>query len=155
VLLVGGVALCVHAALYAVGLNPIAGGAVATTGPNLHLWVFATVTVPVLLYFGFFFRRGHTVGMRALGLRVQGADGASLSAARAFLRAAVLLVPFEVNHIVAFYPQPVWLDDPPGFRMAYLAVYAVLALYLAVVLWSPRRQGPHDLVARSVVVKAN
>lgn len=145
-----------HALVYFSGFNPITTGALSMTGPSWHLWVFCTASLPILLYFWFFFRQGETPGMRVLDLRVTRADEeAPLSRGGALVRAAVLLIPFELNHVILFYPQPVWMDDPLGFRMGVFIVYALAVFYLAVALLNARRQSVHDLAAGSVVVRGS
>src|SRR5699024_838698 len=143
----------IHAGIYFYGLNPILNGALSVTGLNMHLWVFFSATLPILLYFWLFFHRGETPGMRLLGLQVRKRDRTMLSAWQALGRAVVLLIPFEINHVIWFYPQPAWLDKPPDFRMAGLIVYALLAIYLVVPLLNTKRQSVHDFVAGSIVVR--
>src|SRR5699024_6857975 len=143
----------IHAGIYFSGLNPILNGALSVTGVNMHLWVFFSATLPILLYFWLFFRHGETPGMRLFGLQVRKKDRTMLSAWQALGRAVVLLIPFEINHVIWFYPQPAWLDKPPDFRMAALIVYALLAIYLVVSLLNTKRQSVHDFVAGSIVVR--
>lgn len=142
-----------NALIYVFGLNPIISGALPITGVTVHLWVFCTASLPILLYFSFFFQRGETPGMRLLDLRVTTADETPLSTGQAVVRAAVLLIPFELNHVILFYAQPVSMNDLPGFLPATVIVYAVLALYLVVSLLNAKRQSVHDFVAGSIVVR--
>src|SRR5699024_7236781 len=80
----------IHATVYFSGLNPILNGALSVTGVNMHLWVFFSATLPILLYFWLFFRRGETPGMRLLSLQVRKKDRTMLSAWQALGRAVVL-----------------------------------------------------------------
>lgn len=147
--------LALQAVLYPV--NPLLRGAASTSGIMLHGWVTLTVTLPIVVFFGVSWasRSGATPGMRLLHIRVRSASGERVSFSRALLRAAILLVPFEVNHAVLFYPEPIWAAPSPGFRSSFLAVYALVLIYLAVTLFTPKRQGPHDLAARTIVSKAD
>ena len=145
--------LAFQALLYPV--NPLLRGT-AVSGITLHAWVTLTVSLPVAIFFGLSWgsRSGATPGMRLTRLRVRGAEGERVPYARALLRGVVLLAPFELNHFVLFYPQPIWDAPSPGFRSGFLAVYAFVLLYLAATLWTPRRQGPHDLAARTIVIRS-
>ena len=137
-------------------INPLFGGVTSPSGVLLHAWVTLTVTVLIVLFFGWRWASpsGATPGMRLLRLRVRTASGGRVPMPRALLRALVLLVPFEVNHAVLFHPRPIWDSPSPGFRMGFVVVYALLFLYLAVTLRSSQRQGPHDLAAGSIVSRS-
>lgn len=122
-------------------------------GFTIHRWVFLTVTVPLVAYFALAFGgpNGATMGMRWMHIRVRGLDSVAVPWSRAFARALVLLIPFELNHIVLFYPRPITSDPHPGFRIGFVVVWAAVGLYLFVAWRSPLRQGPHDLVAHTIV----
>ena len=143
--------LVLQAVLYPV--NPLLRGVISPSGVGLHAWVTLTVTVPMVMFFGLSWasHSGATPGMRLMHLRVRSASGGRVPFARALLRGLVLLAPFEVNHAVMFHPQPIWDSQSPGFRSGFVAVYALLLIYLAVTLWTPTRQGPHDLAAGTFV----
>ena len=146
--------LALQAVLYPI--NPLLGGDASTSGALLHGWVTLTVTIPLVIFFGLSWASssGATPGMRLLDIRVRSASAERLPRSRALLRGAVLLVPFEVNHGVLFYPEPIWDSASPGFRSGFFAVYALLLLYLVVTLWTPRHQGPHDLAADTIVSRS-
>jgi uncharacterized RDD family membrane protein YckC len=146
--------LALQAALYPV--NPLLRGAASTSSIMLHGWVTLTVTLPIVIFFGMSWasHSGATPGMRLLYIRVRSATDERVSTSRAMLRGVILLVPFEVNHAVLFYPEPIWDTPSRGFRIGFLAVYALVFVYLAVTLWTPKRQGPHDLAAGTIVSKA-
>ena len=148
--------LALQAALYVV--NPIVAmqrAGVPFSGAQLHVWVFATATLPFLLYFAVAAasRQQATFGMRWLGMRIEHLDGSRLRFAAALVRAAVLLAPFEINHTVMFHaaPQPGASPDATFF-IGIGFVWALLAVYVATMLLSKRRQSIHDLAARTVVV---
>lgn len=103
--------LVTQGVILALGWNPLAAQVAAgepVGGAALNGWVFATVTVPCLLYFAGFHAgpRGATPGKRWLGLRVTDAAGARIGLGPALLRAAVTLLPFEWNHVALFYLMP-------------------------------------------------
>ena len=146
--------LVLQAVLYPI--NPLLRGTASTSSVMLQGWVTLTVTLPIIVFFGVSWASpsGATPGMRLLHIRVRSASGKRVPISRALLRGVILLVPFEVNHAVLFYPEPIWDTPSPGFRSSFLAVYALVFVYLAVTLWTPKRQGPHDLAAGTIVSKA-
>lgn len=95
---------------------------------------------------------GQTAGKRLLRIRVVDGEGQPLSAGRAGLREAVLLLPFFLNN--ALMPPSV---DASVARVVVAAVVLLIGpaiLYLSV--FNRRtRQGLHDLVARAYVVAAD
>jgi hypothetical protein len=70
---------------------------------------------------------------------------------RAFLRTIVKPLPWEIAHLTNNLPTPMWYDQNPGFRFGFVLVPILIMVYLLLVLVSNKRQGPHDLVANSVV----
>ena len=93
-----------------------------------------------------------TIGMRALSLRVINVNGGRINLGQALLRGAVLLIPFEVNHTVMFNLLPRGGGPPPlTFWFGIVGVWIVIAVYIAAILVTPRRQSVHDLVAKTMV----
>lgn len=152
-LLLATAALLLQAIAHFVGMNPLTNGVAAASGASVHLWVSASVTLPYLMYFTILFRRGATVGMTALRIRVASDDGERLPWVRSIVRSAVLLIPFEINHATLFHPEPLWNDPSATLPAATFIVYAVVALYVLVMLLTPERKSIHDLAAGSVVVR--
>lgn len=146
--------LALQAILYPV--NPLLRDAASVSGVMLHGWVTLTATLPIVIFFGVSWASpsGATPGMRFMHLRVRSASGERVPAVRALIRGLVLLAPFELNHAVLFYPEPIWATASPGFRSGFLVVYALLLLYLGVTLWSPTHQGPHDMAAGTIVSRS-
>jgi len=159
VVLFGGL-LLLQAAL--IPINPILAmqrdGRVFT-GAQLHLWVFATATIPFLLYFAISIAssRQATPAMRWLRIRVEGVGdgGIPVSIGRALVRTAVLLLPFEINHTVMFQMSSTSAGGPGlAAWMGIAAVWVLLAIYVGTAVLTRRRQSVHDLMARTVVVEA-
>ena len=136
-------------------VNPLLGRSAAASGFRHHLWVYATVSLPILIYFALCVSSNWraTIGMKLLGIHVSGLSGAQLSIVRGFLRSFVMLIPFELNHIVMFYPAPIWKDPKPGFRYGFIITGVLMMIYLGAVLISEHHQSIHDLVAKTVVVR--
>lgn len=140
-------------------VNPIA--AIISRGEyfagwQLHLWVFATTTVPFVLYFASMYASTWqaTPAMRWFGLRVTDLDGRRISFGRALLRAAVLLVPFELNHTVMFdLSAGPGKDATPVVFIGIAGVWILIGLYLMTAAAPPLGQSVHDRVAGTVVVR--
>ena len=143
-----------QAALYFV--NPIVSiinSGQQPTPIQLHLWIFATGSIPFFLYFALTLRsaRQATLGMRLLGLRVEDKEGGRIGLGQSLLRSAVMLIPFELNHTLMFHLGP--SDGPPSFGLflSMVGFWIVIAIYIASMFWTKRRQSVHDLVAGTVV----
>jgi uncharacterized RDD family membrane protein YckC len=99
---------------------------------------------------------GASPGKRVLGLRVVDAEGAPIAPLRSIVRSTVLLLPLMLNGV--FFPY--YGDMTPLIHaVAGLLFASVLGLggaflYLAA-FNRPARQLPHDLVARTWVVRAD
>lgn len=137
-------------------VNPLIASLRAGQQPTpvqIHLWVFATATIPFLLYFALTLRssRQATVGMRLRKLKVADVRGGRIGFRQSLLRSTVMLIPFELNHAVMFYLAPRNAPPPPAFFVGIATVWAVIAVYIATMLLTRRRQSVHDLVARTVV----
>jgi len=143
-----------QAALYVVNpLIAIFRSGQQPTGTQLQLWVFATATIPFLLCFALMLRsaRQATLGMRLLKLKVIDVDGGCIGFGQTLLRSSVMLIPFELNHTVIFHLSP--RDVPPSttFWLGLIGVWTVIAIYIASILLTTRRQSVHDLVAGTAV----
>ena len=142
-----------------VPINPIVAmqrGGEVFSAVQLQLWVFATATVPFVLYFGLTVssRRQATLGMRVFGLRVETEKGGRAGVGQGLLRSAVLLLPFEINHTLMFHFAQSGSDPPLAFWLGTGFVWLLILLYVISVVISPRGQSIHDRVARTVVVQA-
>ena len=137
-------------------VNPIYAGLRAGNQPTptqISIWVFATATIPFILYFALTLRstRQATFGMRLLKLRVADVNGKRLGLGQALLRSAVMLAPFELNHALMFHLAP--RNAPPTFAFyaGIAMVWGLIAIYIAAILLTRRHQSVHDLLAGTVV----
>jgi uncharacterized RDD family membrane protein YckC len=123
------------------------------TPTEFHLWVFATASIPFLLYFALILRssRQATLGMRLLKLKVAHARGGRIGFGQSLLRSAVMLMPFELNHAVMFHLLPRDAPPPPSYFIGLVVFLALIAAYIATILLTRRRQSVHDLFAGTVV----
>ena len=110
-----------------------------------------------VLYFGIMssgLAGGRTFGMRVCGLKVSGIKGRPLGLASAFGRALLLVAPMLLNG---------WMISVQDEKLVYafeiLAIIAVFGVWLAQIylfLFNlPTRRLVHDLIFRSVVVRAD
>lgn len=117
-------------------------------------WVLLTVSLPSWLYFTLSDSSsgGATVGKRVLGLSVREVDGERLPRRRALLRTAVKLLPWEMTHIMVFFPEPFGEELTPG-KIVLLVIVDVLLLVWLVAPWldRPRYRALHDRAAGSEV----
>lgn len=140
-------------------LHLVSGGeapAFLDRGWKLELFVFATFSIPVWLYFALLESgaRQATLGKRALQLAVTDESGTPIGFKKALLRTAVKLVPWEATHLAILLPTPVWEAggaalSRPGFVLSTLLVGS----WLATVMLTPKRQGVHDLAAGTLVLQ--
>ncbi len=126
------------------------------TGPQIETWVLLTVSLPVWAYFTLFESSGWqaTPAKRLLGLRVTTLGGGRAGLGRALLRTALKLLPWELTHLTLLLPTPIWGAASAELRPGLFVVYGLLAVYLLCAALTPRRQAPHDLIARTLVVRA-
>lgn len=147
-----------QALLVVSGLHPFIGDDKSDAPPAglLHLWVIVSTTVPFLAYFTLAFasRRGATLGQRAASVRVRTVSGARLSPPRAFVRAVVLLIPFELNHAAMLRLAPWAGGSDVSFMAAASLVWVLIATYLLLMLLRRDGRSAHDLAAGSIVEAA-
>lgn len=148
--------LALQAALYVV--NPIVAAQRAGEPPSsiaLHAWVFATASLPFWIYFTSMVRsrRRATLGMRWMRIEVARTDGSTLSFARAALRSAVLLIPFEINHALLFHVP--FESAPKEFWIGSALVWTLIALYVVLIPLSRQRRSVHDFAAGTIVLRTS
>ena len=142
--------------LLALGLHPfrdlLSDGGFVEAWP-LHGWVFASTTLPFVIYFTVGFVSGATLGQRLLRISVRGRDGGKLGLAHATLRAVVMLLPFEFNHTIMFHAAP-WTGGAPELFIAGItATWAFVGIYLLLPLLRRDGRSVHDLASGAVVAR--
>ena len=132
------------------GLTPDAQYA---SGLQWEGYVLSTVTIPVLLYVAGMESSAWqaTIGKRMIGLRVVDGKGERLHFARAMVRGAIKLLPFEIGHLSFFLPTPIW-NAPQDMRVGFWAVWVLLGLYVFLIWRTPTRQSVYDHIVRTFVV---
>lgn len=124
-------------------------------GLHTQLYTLATISVPVWLYFSLFesSRASATPGKRLLRMRVEcNRTGTRIGFPRALARTIVKLLPWEAAHLANNLPEPMWYAEDPAFRIGFAVSGVLLVIYVLTVAFAPRRRGPHDMLAGTVVV---
>lgn len=127
------------------------------SGINTELYTLMTISLPVWLYFALCEQSAAqaTVGKRFMKLRV--ADAMSrrrISFPRSLLRTIVKLLPWEIAHLSNNLPEPLWYMPEPEFRIGFVAAGLLMGVYVATVALTEKKQGLHDLIARTVILKS-
>jgi uncharacterized RDD family membrane protein YckC len=127
------------------------------SGERTQIYTLMTISLPIWLYFALTESSPWraTVGKKLLGLCVAGAErGERIGFWRALVRTIIKLLPWEIAHLSNNLPAPMWYADDPGFRIGFVVSGVLMIVYMAMVAFAPRRRGPHDLIARTVVLRA-
>jgi uncharacterized RDD family membrane protein YckC len=132
--------------------------ALGTAGAELLGFIVLVLPVGLYLYLCEASARQATAGKRLLRLRVVDAStGGRLSKPRVLVRTVVKLLPWEVAHFMVWQTvafTATGAADFPAWLSVGLVVANVLPLiYIGMVLLQKDRRGPHDLVARSKVIR--
>ena len=109
---------------------------------------FATLTLPVTLYFALFESwRGASVGKRLLQLRVETPDGDSPSFGDALLRNTIKFVPWELAHWTVWQILVTANGNPQTVHAVSLALaYGLLFIYAGGLIFSMGEQTLYDRV---------
>jgi uncharacterized RDD family membrane protein YckC len=98
---------------------------------------------------------GQTIGMRLLKIRVQALSGELLSLGRSAVRYLVFAVPFFCNGLfLDLHNAPYWVGVLAGVALGTILVIGILGDTYLLLFNRPSRRLLHDLVSRSVVVRA-
>lgn len=147
--------LVVQGVIIQVGLNPIVSlmeqGA-TPAGWQLHLWVFAGVSLPLWAYYTLTQSSAYqaTWAMRWLKLQTVSLNGQPITRPQALLRSVVMLLPFEINHTALFATIP----DPAGYITIALITLTWLMIggNVLMALLTQKQQTFHDWVAGTTVM---
>lgn len=130
-----------------------AGGAIDASGSALNVGAFFVVGIVALtisfLYFSYsWVVLRSTPGMRLLGLRIgDQIDGRAISWDQALVRWLLLGIAATLLTFVVYVPSVV------GLALALLGLGWLLVLFVAMTR-SPTKQGLHDRLARTILVRA-
>jgi len=126
------------------------------SGIYTELYTLLTISLPVWLYFAFCeqSRWQATVGKRILRLRVvKASDRSRISFPQSLLRTVIKLLPWEVVHLSNNLPEPIWYSSEPDFRIGFAVAGLLLLIYIVTTGVNRKKQGPQDMIARTVNVK--
>jgi hypothetical protein len=74
--------------------------------------------------------------------------GRRLTRKQAALRTAAKLAFFEIGLLSFLFPTPLFSEPNPPFRVGFVVVIALMAVYFLLTFVTPRRQSLHDLFMR-------
>ncbi len=126
------------------------------SGINTEFYTLLTISLPIWLYFAVCeqSRWQATAGKRLMKVKVFSATGQKpISFSVSLLRTAIKLLPWEIAHLANNFPEPLMYSSQPGFRLGFALVGVLMGLYMALVALTKKRQGLHDLLAGTVVLK--
>lgn len=110
---------------------------------------FVLLTLPVLLYFTITESspRQASWGKWRRGLRVVDGRGERIGFGRALVRSAVKFLPWELGHYAVWQFSWSGSEPPPFVTVVLIAVYTLVALYVALPLLLASRRSVYDFVA--------
>ena len=124
-------------------------------GQKMEKWTISTIELPVWAYFVICEQSAWqaTIGKWLLGLHMSDTSGKRIGFGQALLRTAVKMLPWELTHLSLLLPTPLWLEKKPEFRPGLLVANILIVVYIATMLFTPRKQSIHDLVAGTIVLR--
>ncbi|MEM7030785.1 MAG: RDD family protein [Chloroflexota bacterium] len=134
---------------------------VISTPIRMDVLAFVTAILPVILYFTFFegSERGGTWGKQRMNLQVVDMRGEQLGRRRAFVRAIIKFLPWQLAHTCLFHIPgwPIAPQEPPTWVfIGLILVWVLVGAYIVAMVISPRHRTPYDWLAGSqVVVRLN
>jgi len=120
--------------------------------------VFATVMLPILLYFAVSesSRWQATIGKRVLRLQVTDDHGGRPPLRRTLLRAVVKFAPWELAHTGVWHvPGTPFVSEPAAFSYGIWITALLLALWWFASIWLGDGRTPYDRIAGTVVTRAS
>ncbi len=120
--------------------------------------VFATVMLPILLYFAVSesSRWQATIGKRVLRLQVTDDHGGRPPLLRTLLRAVVKFAPWELAHTGVWHvPGTPFVSEPAAFSYGIWITALLLALWWFASIWLGDGRTPYDHIAGTVVTRVS
>ncbi len=127
------------------------------SGLNTEVYTLLTMSIPVWLYFILteVSPWKATPGKHWLTLQTLNATShGRISLPQSLLRTLIKLLPWELAHFTNNFPTPMWYTTDPGFRIGFALIPGLVLIYLLVTQFTRKKQGPHDLAAKTIVVSA-
>ena len=126
------------------------------SGMNTQVYMLLTISLPIWLYFMLTEQSAWqaTLGKRVLKLKVVKDHSVErIGMMQSLMRTAIKLLPWEIAHLTNNFPEPLMYASEPAFRIGFAVVGMLMGVYMAFVLFTKRKQGLHDLVARTEVLR--
>jgi len=120
--------------------------------------VFATVILPIMLYFAVSesSRWQATIGKRVLRLQVTDDHGGRSPLLRTLLRAVVKFAPWELAHTGIWHvPGTPFVSEPAAFSYGIWITAALLAGWWFASIWLGDGRTPYDRIAGTVVTRVS
>ncbi len=120
--------------------------------------VFATVILPIMLYFAVSesSRWQATIGKRVLRLQVTDDHGGRPPLLRTLLRAVVKFAPWELAHTGIWHvPGTPFVSEPAAFSYGIWITALLLALWWFASIWLGDGRTPYDRIAGTVVTRVS
>lgn len=125
---------------------------------NGELIGFATLTLPVILYFTLSEngKYGGTIGKRKFGLQIMSKSLTKASFKQLLLRNCIKFLPWELAHFFIyrlFYFNSLSKIIPDWVLTGLVASQALALIYLLCILFNKRNQSVYEFLSRTIVVK--
>ncbi len=120
--------------------------------------VFATIMLPIMLYFAVSesSRWQATIGKRVLRLQVTDDHGGRPRLLRTLLRTAVKFSPWELAHTGVWHvPGTPFVSEPAAFSFGLWIAALLLALWWLASIWLGDGRTPYDRIAGTVVTRVS
>jgi len=125
---------------------------------DVFLAYFVWLPASIIYFIGFWIWRGQTPGKMAMGVRIVRTDGSPAGFGRVTLRCIALIAPAITILIGSTWVVHFVLDIRPAVRLVvdflFLPLVILLPYFLAITHDS-KKQGLHDKIAKTYVVKTN
>jgi uncharacterized RDD family membrane protein YckC len=124
-------------------------------GYQIELWVLATISLPVWLYFILCeSKKQQTLGKRLLNLKVVDRNQVKPTWKQILLRTAIKLLPWELTHLIILVPEPWYsIEGTPATESFIYLPNAIMLIYIIALLVGNGRQALQDYVANTMVVE--
>ncbi len=122
---------------------------------NLQLYILTSISLPVLFYFSYFDSKNAngTFGKRLMNIKlVDNLTGESLSYSRSLKRSFLKLLPWEISHLGAVFPTPLYFLEYPGFRILILLGLLLFLAYGVSIILNENSRSIYDKILRTKVV---
>jgi len=122
---------------------------------NMQFYVLTTISLPVWIYFTYFDSKKSkgTFGKRVFKLEVKNNKHQSISLRKAFIRAFLKLLPWEIAHVGVIWPTPVYYENEPTVRILTYVGLLLFAAYVISILTDPYRRALYDRIIGTSVVR--